>query len=200
MENCVAHNGSIVPVPGRDIFVQAWYQGGISVIDFTDTANPVEIAYFDRGPLDPEDLIIGGYWSAYWYHGHIYGTEIVRGLDVFALTPSDYLSEAEIAAAALADQGSVFNPQQQFRVTWPDHPIVARAYLDQLVRADAVSDDFAAELGAALDEATARFAGGERDRTLAKRLDNLADGLGRDGREGSLKAALAGVSKALTRG
>jgi len=199
MENCVAHNGSIVPVPGRDIFVQAWYQGGVSVIDFTDTANPVEIAYFDRGPLDAEDLIIGGYWSAYWYRGRIYGTEIVRGLDVFALTPSEHLSEAEIAAAALADQGAVFNPQQQLRVTWPDHPVVARAYVDQLVRAGAVSEDFAAELGAALDEAAARFAGGEGDRSLAKRLDKLADGLGSDGREASLKAALAGVAKALAR-
>ena len=199
MENCVAHNGSIVPVPGRDIFVQAWYQGGVSVIDFTDTANPVEIAYFDRGPLDAEDLIIGGYWSAYWYRGHIYGTEIVRGLDVFALTPSEHLSEAEIAAAALADQGAVFNPQQQLRVTWPDHPVVARAYLDQLVRGEAVTDEFAAQLASALDEAAVRFADGERDRALAKRLDQLAAGLGSEGREGSLKSTLAGMAKALNK-
>ena len=109
-ENCVAHNGSIVPVPGRDIFVQAWYQGGLSVIDFTDSAHPVEIAYFDRGPIDAEELVMGGYWSTYWYHGHIYGTEIARGLDVFALTPSQFLSESEIAAAARADGGGVFNP------------------------------------------------------------------------------------------
>ncbi|MGB0361367.1 MAG: LVIVD repeat-containing protein, partial [Endozoicomonas sp.] len=101
-ENCVAHNGSIIPVPGRDIFVQAWYQGGISVIDFTDSANPVEIAFFDRGPISDEHLITGGFWSAYWYNGKIYGTEIVRGLDVLALTPSDYLSANEIAAAGLA--------------------------------------------------------------------------------------------------
>jgi hypothetical protein len=131
-ENCVAHNGSIVPVPGRDIFVQAWYQGGISVIDFTDSARPVEIAYFDRGPIDAEDLVVGGYWSAYWYKGRIYGTEIVRGLDVLALLPSEHLTANEIAAAALADQGALFNPQQQFRVTWPAEPVVARAYLDQL--------------------------------------------------------------------
>ena len=200
MENCVAHNGSIVPVPGRDIFVQAWYQGGISVIDFTDTANPVEIAYFDRGPIDAGDLIVGGYWSAYYYGGRIYGTEIVRGLDVFALTPSKHLSEAEIAAAALADQGAMFNPQQQFRVTWPDHPVVAQAYLDQLVRAGAVSEDLAGDLGGALAEATARFNSGERDRALAKRLGKLAEALGGEGRAGSLEQALKGITQALAGG
>jgi hypothetical protein len=84
-ENCVAHNGSLIPVPGRDIKVQAWYQGGISVFDFTDPANPFEIAYFDRGPMDAERLVSGGYWSAYWYNGHIYGSEMARGLDVFRL-------------------------------------------------------------------------------------------------------------------
>ncbi|MEE8524297.1 MAG: DUF305 domain-containing protein, partial [Thermoanaerobaculia bacterium] len=108
-ENCVAHNGSIVPVPGRDIFVQAWYQGGISVIDFTDSANPVEIAYFDRGPIDEERLVTGGFWSAYWYKGRIYGTEIIRGLDVFELVPSEYLSVNEVVAALLADEGGRFN-------------------------------------------------------------------------------------------
>ncbi|WP_371809534.1 DUF305 domain-containing protein [Croceicoccus sp. YJ47] len=118
-ENCVAHNGSIIPVPGRDIFVQAWYQGGISVVDFTDPANPFEIAYFDRGPIDEDQLVTGGYWSAYWYNGRIYATEITRGLDVFALEPSEFLSAEEIAAAEAADQGNTFNPQQQFPVTWP---------------------------------------------------------------------------------
>jgi hypothetical protein len=121
-ENCVAHNGSIVPVPGRDIFVQAWYQGGISVIDFTDSSNPQEIAWFDRGPADAEDLLLGGFWSAYWYKGRIYGTEILRGLDIFSLQPSEFLSENEIAAAALANQGPAFNPQQQYPVTWPAEP------------------------------------------------------------------------------
>ncbi len=124
-ENCVAHNGSIVPVPGRDIFVQAWYQGGISVIDFTDSANPQEIAYFDRGPVNDEQLVTGGYWSAYWYRGRIYATEITRGLDVFALEPSEFLTAEEIAAAEAADQGGTFNPQTQFPVTWPDD-VVAR--------------------------------------------------------------------------
>ena len=119
-ENCVAHNGSIIPVPGRDIFVQAWYQGGISVIDFTDASNPVEIAYFDRGPIDKDQLITGGYWSAYWYDGRIYATEITRGLDVFALEPSEFLTAEEIAAAEAAQYpGDVFNPQTQTQVTWP---------------------------------------------------------------------------------
>ena len=125
-ENCVAHNGSIIPVPGRDIFVQAWYQGGISVIDFTDAANPIEIAYFDRGPVDEEQLITGGYWSAYWYNGRIYGTEIARGLDVFALEPSEFLTAEEIAAAEAAQyQGDVFNPQTQTQVTWPDEVVAS---------------------------------------------------------------------------
>ncbi|GAA4045569.1 DUF305 domain-containing protein [Parerythrobacter jejuensis] len=125
-ENCVAHNGSIIPVPGRDIFVQAWYQGGISVIDFTDAKNPTEIAYFDRGPVDKDQLVTGGYWSAYWYNGRIYATEITRGLDVFALEPSEFLTAEEIAAAEAAQyEGDLFNPQTQTQVTWPDD-IVAR--------------------------------------------------------------------------
>ena len=122
-ENCVAHNGSIVPIPWRDVFVQAWYQGGISIIDFTDSENPIEIAYFDRGPIDEEQLVTGGYWSVYYYEGYIYATEIIRGLDVFKLVPSEYISADEIAAAAEAypAQGykRVFNPQQQVPMAWP---------------------------------------------------------------------------------
>ena len=118
-ENCVAHNGSIIPVPGRDLFAQAWYQGGLSVMDFTDSANPKEIAYFDRGPIDMKQMVLGGYWSVYWYGGHIYGTEISRGIDVFALAPSEHLTEAEIAAAKAAKfEDNRFNPQTQTRVTW----------------------------------------------------------------------------------
>ncbi len=128
VENCVAHNGSIIPVPGRDIFVQAWYQGGISVIDFTDAENPFEIAYFDRGPVDADQLITGGYWSAYWYNGRIYATEISRGLDVFALSPSEFLTAEEIAAAQAAQyDGGVFNPQTQTQVSWPEAAIAAAA-------------------------------------------------------------------------
>ena len=113
-ENCVAHNGSLVPVPGRDIMVQAWYQGGISLIDFTDSANPVEIGFFDRGPISPTALVLGGFWSAYWYNGNIYGSEIARGFDVFGLLASQHLSEAEIAAAGEV-QLAEFNAQHQPR-------------------------------------------------------------------------------------
>jgi uncharacterized protein (DUF305 family) len=177
-ENCVAHNGSIIPVPGRDLFVQAWYQGGLSVIDFTDSANPIEIAYFDRGPIHAEHLVTGGYWSTYWYRGRIYGTEIVRGLDVLALAPSEHLSANEIAAAAIADQGAVFNPQQQVPVTWPAEPVVALAYLDQLKRASALADSTAAELSEALQLADARLQAGAREAQLAGRLEALAATVG----------------------
>jgi uncharacterized protein (DUF305 family) len=184
VENCVAHNGSIVPVPGRDLMVQSWYQGGISVWDFTDSSAPFEIAYFDRGPLDAEELVVGGYWSSYWYDGRIYATEIVRGLDVFELAPSAFLSENEIAAAALADQGRLFNPQQQFPVTWPAEPVVARAYLDQLRResAPAVSAATLDEVSAALDLTATRLAANGTDQALARRLTalagTLAEGIG----------------------
>jgi hypothetical protein len=136
-ENCVAHNGSLVPVPGRDIEVQAWYQGGISVMDFTDAAHPFEIAYFDRGPIDASTLILGGDWSAYWYNGYIYGSEIARGLDVFKLVPSKFLTQNEIDAANLV-QLSEFNVQNQPKIAWPSQLIVARAYLDQLGRSQAL--------------------------------------------------------------
>lgn len=176
-ENCVAHNGSAVPVPGRDIFVQAWYQGGVSVIDFTDSANPVEIAFFDRGPIDEDTMILGGYWSTYWYDGRIYGTEIVRGLDVLELLPSEHLTANEIAAAALADQGDAFNPQQQFPVSWPDHPVVGLAYVDQLVRADALPAGTATALSYALGRANERREAGNRDAALASELDALAQSM-----------------------
>jgi uncharacterized protein (DUF305 family) len=182
-ENCVAHNGSIIPVPGRDLFVQAWYQGGISVVDFTDSANPVEIAFFDRGPIDAEDRILGGFWSAYWYGGRIYGTEIVRGLDVLKLVPSEHLSENEIAAAGVADQGDVFNPQQQFPVTWPAEPVVARAYLDQLERDNALESEQIVDLSQLLDRAEERLGAGTRDRGLAKDLQRFAGRI--DGNAGS---------------
>ena len=125
-ENCVAHNGSIIPVPGRDIMVQAWYQGGLSVFDFTDSTKPVEIAFFDRGPIDEKQLITGGFWSTYWYNGHIYGAEIARGVDIFRLTPSEYLSQNEIDAATLVRMNE-FNAQFQPKIVWPNTPALARA-------------------------------------------------------------------------
>jgi hypothetical protein len=132
-ENCVAHNGSLIPVPGRDIMVQGWYQGGISVFDFTDPAHPKEIAYFDRGPIDPNKLYVGGSWSAYWYNGYIYSSEIARGLDIFELQPSALLSQNEIDAAKTYHV-DYLNVQDQQKITWPASFAVARAYVDQLQR------------------------------------------------------------------
>jgi hypothetical protein len=147
--NCVAHNGSLIPVPGRDIEVQAWYQGGVSIVDFTDPAHPFEIAYFDRGPIDPKMLILGGEWSAYWYNGHIYGSEIARGLDVFELEPTKFLTQNEIDAAKSV-QVSELNVQNQQRIAWPENLVVAKAYLDQLERSQALQTNRIADLRKAI--------------------------------------------------
>ncbi|MBA3576126.1 MAG: DUF305 domain-containing protein [Sphingomonas sp.] len=203
-ENCVAHNGSVIPVPGRDIFVQAWYQGGLSVMDFTDSARPVEIAYFDRGPLSADELVTAGFWSTYWYDGRIYGTEIARGIDVLALTPSAHLSQNEIAAAALADKAERFNPQQQFPVSWPDHPIVALAYLDQLERTNSLAPAALADLRASLNAANATIGAGGKDPALGSRLAALASTVaiaGSDasaqGRAGALRKTVTGIAARL---
>lgn len=177
LENCVAHNGSLIPVPGRDLFVQAWYQGGLSISDFTDSAHPREVAYFDRGPVNADHQTLGGYWSVYWYEGRIYGTEIARGLDVFELTPSAYLSANEIAAARMAQQGRTVNPQQQYPVTWPAHPVVARAYMDQLARDNALTAETASRLTAALDQATPVVDGNRKNAAAAKNLRAAAEAL-----------------------
>ena len=175
VENCVAHNGSLIPVPGRDIMVQAWYQGGLSVFDFTDSANPVEIAYFDRGPIDAEKLTTAGYWSTYWYNGHIYGAEIARGVDIFRLTPSAFLSEHELQAAVDLRR-DVFNAQHQPKLTWPATPVVGRAYLDQLTRAQAIDAVVARAIGNALDRA--ERAGSDADkRGAAESLEQAAASL-----------------------
>jgi hypothetical protein len=172
--------------------VQAWYQGGISVIDFTDSASPFEIAYFDRGPVFEDELVVGGFWSAYYYGGAIYGTEIIRGLDMLKLVPSEFLSENEIAAAALADQGRVFNPQQQFAVTWPDEPVVAHALLDQAQRAGTLSDEQRAVWDQALNRTQQHLQDGTRDRDLSRELLKLADTL--DGAD-ALVATTRGLAK-----
>lgn len=170
-ENCVAHNGSIVPIPGRDIMVQGWYQGGVSVFDFTNPSAPREIAYFDRGPLNADTLYLGGSWSAYWHNGYIWNSEIGRGLDVLALTPSEDLTANEIAAAALV-RFDVNNPQTQMRNVWPAHPAVARAYLDQLARNGGLSAQRIATVRAAIDAAEALKESARRGayRTLATSL------------------------------
>jgi hypothetical protein len=164
-ENCVAHNGSLIPVPGRDIMVQAWYQGGLSAFDFTDSAHPVEIAFFDRGPIDPVKRVIGGYWSTYWYNGRIYGSEIARGLDIFKLTPSEFLTQNEIDAAS-AVQFDEFNAQEQPKVAWPANFKVARAYLDQLTRSKALAANRASAVKSAIDKA-------DKDKPAKAALDQL---------------------------
>ncbi len=204
-ENCVAHNGSVVPVPGRDIFLQAWYQGGLSISDFTDSDNAVEIAYFDRGPISDEYLTTGGYWSAYFYDGRVYASEITRGLDVFALEPSEFLTENEIAAAALADPGREFNPQQQFPVKWPDVPVVGMAYVDQLKREEAIEGRMIVDLERALERAEVAMESKRLDTGIAGQLESLAvalesesvDGARNQARVESLQGVLRGVASQL---
>jgi hypothetical protein len=171
-ENCVAHNGSLVPVPGRDIEVQAWYQGGISVMDFTDAEHPVEIAYFDRGPIDPKMLVLGGDWSAYWYNGNIYASEIARGLDIFELTPTKLLTQNEIDAAK-AVRVAELNVQNQEKIVWPRQLVVAKAYIDQLERSQALPADRIAALREAIQSAESSHM---KESELAK-LKSLAPSL-----------------------
>jgi hypothetical protein len=200
-ENCVAHNGSLIPVPGRDIMVQAWYQGGLSVFDFTDSANAKEIAYFDRGPINSETMLSGGYWSTYWYNGNLYGSEMARGIDVFRLKPSEFLSQNEIDAA-MQFRLQEFNSQNQPKVTWPPSSAVAKSYVDQLNRTKGIStqraktvtdvlskadqlrtgkERSAAETLTALDAAAAQVEGDAKSATGVdqKRLTALADTLRR---------------------
>jgi hypothetical protein len=171
-ENCVAHNGSLVPIPGRDIEVQAWYQGGISIMDFTDPTKPFEIAYFDRGPIDAKTIVLGGDWSAYWYNGNIYGSEIARGLDVFELTPTQFLTQNEIDAAK-AVKTSDLNVQTQQRIVWPSKLIVAKAYLDQLGRSSALPAEQLATLNQAVDKAQKSKLSAKDKAALAKLAGTL---------------------------
>jgi hypothetical protein len=171
-ENCVAHNGSLVPIPGRDVLVQAWYQGGISIVDFTDAAHPREIAYFDRGPIDPKMLVLGGDWSAYWYNGHIYGSEISRGLDIFELTPTKDLTQNEIDAAKSVRVAEL-NVQNQQKIVWPKNKSTALAYIDQLERSGSLSADKIAKLRAAVETAGAKHNKSDLA-ALATELENQA--------------------------
>ncbi|HSK21217.1 MAG TPA: hypothetical protein VK912_18830 [Longimicrobiales bacterium] len=179
-ENCVSHNGGLIPVPGRDIMVQGWYQGGVNVFDFTDPANPIEIAYFDRGPVDDENLVVGGSWGAYWYNGHIYSSELSRGLDVLELTPNEHLSQNEIDAAKLIRMEE-YNPQMQPQLVWPAAFPVVRSYLDQLVRNNGLPEARTTAIAAAIDAAERATSTARRDQLnrLASQLDadaaNAAD-------------------------
>ncbi|MBR9988136.1 MAG: hypothetical protein KFH98_00180 [Gemmatimonadetes bacterium] len=173
-ENCVSHNGGLIPVPGRDIMVQGWYQGGVNVFDFTDPNRPFEIAYFDRGPVDDDNLVVGGSWGAYWYNGYIYSSELSRGLDVFEMVPSEFLSENEIAAAKLVMMEE-YNPQAQPHLVWPAAFPVVRSYLDQLVRDRGLQRARTTEIAAAVDAAE-RASGVDR----RNQLNRLAAALDAD--------------------
>ena len=173
-ENCVAHNGSLIPIPGRDILVQAWYQGGVSVMDFTDATHPYEIAYFDRGPVDATRRSMGGMWSVYWYNGYIYGSEIARGVDVLKLVPNKFITQNEIDAANQVHFDEL-NVQNQPKIIWPRNFVVARAYLDQLSRSSAVSPQQISAMSAAIAKAEA-----SRSRKDAAHLKTLAASLDKD--------------------
>ncbi len=177
LENCVAHNGSMIPIPGRDVMVQAWYQGGISVFDFTDAANPREIAYFDRGPIDSTHMVLGGSWSAYWYNGAIYSSEIVRGLDVFELTPNPLLTQNEIDAARSVKM-DYLNVQGQPKFVWPPSFALARAYVDQLERSRGLSSGRIAAVRQQLSAAEAASGAARNDALgkLAAQLESDASG------------------------
>jgi hypothetical protein len=210
-ENCVSHNGGLVPVPGRDIMVQGWYQGGVDVIDFTDPDHPFEIAFFDRGPanapLPPPSAsdsaagrgrgqrgggnVIGGSWGAYWYNGLIYSSELARGLDILELLPSDKLSANEIAAAKLVRMAE-YNPQSQPKVTWPAGFPVVRSYLDQLVRNKGLAAARTTAIDAALTAAEKK-AGAAR-RTA---LTTLAGQVDRDGRGAADAARVRAMAAAI---
>ena len=189
-ENCVAHNGSLIPVPGRDLEVQAWYQGGISVMDFTDAEKPVEIAYFDRGPIDPNMLVLAGDWSAYWYNGHIYASEIARGLDIFELTPTKFLTQNEIDAAKTVRM-SELNVQNQQKIDWPRKLVIAKAYVDQLERSQALPADRVATLRTAIQAAEKS----NLNRKSVAKLKGLAPSL--DQSAGTTSAADANRLRAL---
>ena len=169
VENCVAHNGSLIPVPGRDILVQAWYQGGISVMDFTDPEHPVEIAYFDRGPVDSKVLANGGAWSSYWFNGRIYSSEIARGLDILELTPTENLTQNEIDAAKTVRVAEL-NVQNQQKIVWPRKLVVAKAYIDQLERSGGLSSEQITSLRGAITKA-------EGSRGELKKLRGFASSL-----------------------
>lgn len=182
-ENCVAHNGSLIPIPGRDIMVQSWYQGGINIFDWTDPENPIEIAFHDRGPLHVERSQLGGSWSVYWYNGMIVNSEIARGLDIFELVPSDFLTENEIEAANTV-RLSYLNAQGQPKYEWPPSFVLMRAYLDQMERGQEYELSFIRSIRADLREAE-NAEGNEKAyllNQLARKVEVEANGSSRKSR------------------
>jgi hypothetical protein len=188
-ENCVAHNGSLLPIPGRDIMVQGWYQGGISVFDWTNPDRPVEIAFFDRGPVDSAQMRSGGSWSVYWYNGVIVSSEIARGLDIFELVPSAFISHNEIDAAKTV-RLDYLNAQGQPQFVWPATFALAKAYVDQLERSQGLP---AARINSLRSElAAAERASSEQRRTA---LTTIADGLASQAQARKLVDALRELAK-----
>jgi hypothetical protein len=196
-ENCVAHNGSLIPIPGREVMVQGWYQGGISIFDWTDVNNPKEIAFFDRGPLDGTRLRSAGSWSVYWYNGHMYSSEIARGLDVFELLPSAFITQNEIDAAKTVQLES-FNAQEQPKLVWPPSFPLARAYLDQLARSNGLAATRITAVRTALADAERQS--GQQRRTaltqLATQLHSDATGAGDATKVHTLAAAVGELANA----
>jgi hypothetical protein len=193
-ENCVAHNGSLIPIPGRDVMAQAWYQGGISVFDWTDAAHPKEIAFFDRGPVDSTRMANGGSWSVYWYNGVLVSSEISRGLDIFELTPSGFISRNELEAAKTVHL-DYLNTQGQPKLVWPASFALARAYLDQLERSQGLDAGRIAAVREALASAEKATGAARRDA-----LTGVASGLDADAagaKDGDKVRTLAGAVREL---
>lgn len=197
LENCVAHNGSLIPIPGRDVMVQAWYQGGLSVFDWTDSSHPQEIAFFDRGPMDSTRMVLGGYWSGYWYNGAIVGSEIGRGLDVFELAPSAYLSQNEIDAAKTVHV-DYLNVQGQPKIVWPASFALARAYVDQLERSNGLAAARISSTRTALASAESASGGSRRSglTKLATQLKGDANGAGDSAKVRTLATAVSELALA----
>jgi hypothetical protein len=214
-ENCVSHNGGLIPVPGRDVMVQGWYQGGVSVMDFTDPANPKELAYFDRGAIDAPPQVdvplaatqgggrggrrstIGGSWGAYYWNGYIYSSEMDRGFDILELEPGDQLSKNEIEAAKLV-RFVEYNPQSQPKIEWPAAFPVVRSYLDQLVRWNGLATDRTTAIASALDAAERQTGKPRRDalNALAKLVDRDVTGAKDPERVKAMSAAIKSLAKA----
>ena len=211
-ENCVSHNGGLIPVPGRDVMVQGWYQGGVSVMEFTDADHPKELAYFDRGSIDPPRDVdaplptgpggrpqrgtIGGSWGAYWWNGLIFSSELDRGFDIFELLPSDELSANEIAAAKLV-RWSEYNPQSQPKIEWPAAFPVVRSYLDQLVRWNGLARERTSAIGASLNAAEQQSGRSRRNalNALATQVDRDVAGAKDPERVKAMSAAIKALAR-----
>ena len=191
-ENCVAHNGSLIPIPGREIMVQAWYQGGVSIFDWTDVDHPKEIAYFDRGPIDATRLVGAGSWSAYWYNGVIVSSEIARGLDIYELVPSALITENEIAAAKTV-KVEYWNTQDQQRFVWPPSFALARAYLDQLERSKSLGAETITAARTALANAE-KQSGAQRKTALTGLASQLSSAAGSAGDQARVKLLSTSVT------